>query len=155
MRLIDADALLESEIVRCEDNEPEVCAHDIMGQAFNALPLKEVIDAQPTIVSTGQDDAKKGNWIYNPDAVDWGIGGYVCSECGVRNDNLPMSETINPMMFAGSKYCPHCGARMDKEIEVPGDTVRRCDYTAEPCCYPYESCSLCNEKHGAFARMEE
>lgn len=34
------------------------------------------------------------------------------------------------------------------------ETVRICDYTAEPCPYPYQTCSLCNEKHGAFARME-
>ena len=62
------------------------------------------VDAEPV---------RHGEWIYDPNATDWGIGGYVCSECHTKNNNLPCNEFKNPLRFAGSNFCPHCGARMD------------------------------------------
>ena len=50
--------------------------------------------------------------------VDWTIGGYVCSNCRVKNDNLPGYNDLgklDPYMFAGSQFCPCCGRRMVKE----------------------------------------
>lgn len=58
-----------------------------------------------------------GKWIYNPDATDWGIGGYVCSKCGVKNNNLPCNKTRSVAFYSGARYCPHCGAKMDKSGE--------------------------------------
>ena len=62
------------------------------------------VDAEPV---------RHGEWIYDPNATDWGIGGYVCSECHTKNNNLPCNEFKNPLRFVGSNFCPHCGARMD------------------------------------------
>ena len=59
------------------------------------------------------EPVRHGKWIYDPNATDWGIGGYVCSECYARNNNLPCNEILNPLMFSGSKFCPHCGAKKD------------------------------------------
>ena len=60
-------------------------------------------------------EVRHGKWHYNPDGMDWGLGAWECSLCGCRNDNLPMDEKINPRAWAGSKFCPNCGAKMDGE----------------------------------------
>lgn len=54
----------------------------------------------------------EGVWEYNPDGMDWGLGAWVCSLCRCKNDNLPMEKNIKPMLWAGAKYCPQCGAKM-------------------------------------------
>lgn len=59
-----------------------------------------------------------GHWVYDKDGNDWGIGAYRCSECGCKNDNLGITKSpFNVMSFAGSKYCPNCGVRMDGGID--------------------------------------
>ena len=60
--------------------------------------------------------AQKGHWVYDPNATDWGLGGWICNLCGHRNDNLPNNQPdSNPYIYAGSQYCPACGAKMVKE----------------------------------------
>lgn len=59
-------------------------------------------------------DVKHGRWIFDENANDC-IGGYVCSECRVKNDNLPCVDAMNPMMFVGSSFCPNCGVKMVEE----------------------------------------
>lgn len=56
-----------------------------------------------------------GKWEYDKDATDWGIGGYVCSECKNKNNNLPCTRVKWVKMFSGARYCPNCGAKMDVE----------------------------------------
>ena len=51
-------------------------------------------------------------WYYDPNGMDWGLGSWNCSNCRTKNDNLGGSKNINPYMFAGSKFCPQCGAVM-------------------------------------------
>lgn len=60
-------------------------------------------------------EVKHGKWEYDPDGNDWGLGAWRCSLCQCKNDNLGMGKHINPYQFAGSKYCPNCGAKMDGE----------------------------------------
>ena len=56
-------------------------------------------------------------WYYDPNGMDWGLGAWLCSKCHTKNDNLGGSKNINPYMFAGSKFCPQCGAVMKpKEV---------------------------------------
>lgn len=59
-------------------------------------------------------EVKRGEWVYNPNGNDWGLGAWECSECCCKNDNLGMSKEINPYLFAGGKYCGNCGARMTR-----------------------------------------
>ena len=33
-----------------------------------------------------------GRWIYDRNATDWGIGGYICSRCKIKNNNLPCNR---------------------------------------------------------------
>ena len=54
----------------------------------------------------------EAEWKYNPNGMDWGLGAWECSMCGCRNDCLPMDKNINPMRWAGAKFCPNCGAKM-------------------------------------------
>ena len=55
---------------------------------------------------------KYGKWVYNPNGMDWNLGYWQCGECHCNNDNLGADEKINPINWAGSKFCPNCGARM-------------------------------------------
>lgn len=56
-----------------------------------------------------------GRWIYDCDATDWGIGGYICSRCKIKNNNLPCNRFKMVSVFSGAKFCPNCGAKMDLE----------------------------------------
>lgn len=60
---------------------------------------------------------RHGHWAYDPNANDWGIGGYVCSECHAKNNNLPCAKVATPLVFVGANYCPNCGAKMDGDGE--------------------------------------
>mgnify|MGYP003294906279 CR=1 FL=1 len=60
---------------------------------------------------------ESAEWIWNKDAVDWGLGAWVCSVCGVKNDNIPRTLNfgkvqVNPYCWTGNKYCPNCGRKM-------------------------------------------
>ena len=60
-------------------------------------------------------EVRHGEWIYDPNGMDWNLGAWLCSECRVKNDNLGGDKDINPYLFSGSHWCPHCGAKMGKE----------------------------------------
>ena len=61
-----------------------------------------------------------GEWEFDPDGNDWGIGAWVCSKCRAKNDNLGIDTNINPYLFAGSKWCPQCGAKMGERKDQNG-----------------------------------
>jgi hypothetical protein len=63
------------------------------------------------------DSVVHGHWIYDPNGMDWNLGAWRCSKCGCKNKNIGGDERINPLLFAGSKYCPNCGAKMDEDTE--------------------------------------
>lgn len=81
--------------------------------------IKRIINIAPAVDAV---PVRHGKWIYNPNANDWGIGGYVCSECSAKNGNLPSGKVASPMVFVGSKFCPNCGARMDEGGSGDGQT---------------------------------
>lgn len=83
-----------------------ICEGGYMTAALAKVEALPSIDAEPV---------RHGKWVYDPNANDWGIGGYICSECHVKNNNLPSSNVANPMIFVGTKYCPNCGAKMRLE----------------------------------------
>ena len=67
-----------------------------------------IIDAEPV---------RHGQWVYDPNGMDFNLGAWVCSECRERNNNLGGMRRINPYQFVGSRFCPNCGAKMDLEEE--------------------------------------
>lgn len=90
MRLIDADALIESLSIYPEDcpgcPEPEWLEE-----------LACVLALAPTV------ERKKGKWIYRPE-IGWGEA-WVCSEC----EEITQSAKKGKPRY---NYCPNCGADM-------------------------------------------
>lgn len=85
---------------------------DAVNAAAEDNPAKRMInlckipsqDVRPVIHS---------KWYYDPDGMDWGLGAWKCEHCHCRNDNLPANiGRTNPLNWAGSNYCPNCGADM-------------------------------------------
>ena len=94
MRLIDADALREKYNVT-----------DPGGTFCYCSSILEAIDKAPTV-----ETPRGGSWI--PHVTEDGCrSGYDCSECG---DWYIMDAGRN------SRYCPSCGARMDKSLPLEG-----------------------------------
>lgn len=77
--------------------------------------VKEIAwhDEQAEVVPIQISEATYAEWYYDPNGMDWGLGAWKCSKCHTKNDNLGMGNDINPYMFAGSKFCPQCGAIME------------------------------------------
>ena len=101
MRLVDADKFLSiMKVLNC-----------------NLLNLKD-IENYIKIYGTVDPESLRGHgkWVWNNNAIDWSIGGWICNDCGVINKNLPYDKNINPYVWSGSKYCPNCGAKMDLEV---------------------------------------
>lgn len=93
-RLIDADALIPMMKYATTDSEIGVFPIKI---GFNAII--EVINNAPTIDA---EPVRHGKWIGYAGTI-----GNECSVCGKWIDVLQGTAEMN--------YCPHCGARMDKE----------------------------------------
>lgn len=79
-----------------------------------------MIERMPAV---GAEPVRHGRWVWNDDAVDWNLGAWVCSECGVRNENIHAEAPgkrkgiiCSPYVWAGSQYCPNCGVKMDEEV---------------------------------------
>ena len=85
------------------------------GEQYGGFAEK-IANITNTIPTADVQEVRHGKWKYDPNAVDFGIGGWICSCCSARNNNLAWNNRkINPHVFAGSNYCPNCGAKMNKE----------------------------------------
>lgn len=104
-RYIDIDNYIEyiekNICGKCIDDVCGACMLDSGKAIAEALPTADVVEV------------KYGKWIWDINAIDWGIGGWVCSECHAVNSNIPQKPTYRPLLWAGSKFCPNCGAKMD------------------------------------------
>ena len=91
MRLIDADGLIEKAYWHGEHPDVE----NLYAEGVEAVDMCD-IDEAPTIEA---EPVRHGRWIISSD-------GYYpyCSECKEEPKGGNMT-----------KYCPHCGAKMDKE----------------------------------------
>lgn len=83
-------------------NSDSIVLRSYAAEMVNVIPSADVVEV------------KHGKWTYDPNAYDWEIGGWCCSLCYCKNDNLGGNNPdINPYWYAGAKYCPNCGAKMD------------------------------------------
>ena len=111
MRLIDADALLDDVMKRyCKDCDRRKGIKngkwriiyevgEVPCRACSVDDMKCEIENAPTVDAT---PVRHGKWIDRNGAIVASFWErYECSECGVMSGN--------------NKYCPNCGARMDKE----------------------------------------
>ena len=108
MRYIDADKLLEELRESCK-------RHAENGREFSLLQRSiRIVHEQPTVDAEPVRHGK--NIATDYDEVDQ----FVCSECGielqdwrrVERDDYDGEETFHEYRL---RYCPHCGARMDKD----------------------------------------
>lgn len=55
----------------------------------------------------------RGRWTWDENGMDWGIGAWRCSACGVRPPMWWNTERTSPMYKNGHCFCPNCGAEME------------------------------------------
>lgn len=77
---------------------------------WNDYAIKDIIRHIP---AADVAPVKHGHWVYNQNGHDWGLGAWECSLCHSVNNNLPIDKRFSPYVYAGSKYCPNCGAKMN------------------------------------------
>ena len=95
VRLIDADALLESGI----------CAeYGYNDNGLLLIPMRDVTNSIRNAPTIDAEPVRHGRWLYNSYPTVWYGHGeppeWVCSECEERAYNT-------------YDYCPNCGAKMD------------------------------------------
>ena len=67
------------------------------------------------IVALQNEEPKTGKWKLDQDGMDWNIPAWRCSECGFVANYIGVEANgfgNSPMNWAGSKFCPQCGARI-------------------------------------------
>lgn len=118
MRLIDADALEDALVNHgfcyCGENEYNDGVADGFLLARDDVKKAPTIDAEPV---------RRGKWkikTINTFDLAYGTTGYEpvyqCSVCGgVMESYLRLDEPIMPEDANFPRYCPNCGAKMDKE----------------------------------------
>ena len=97
--------MIEKEYIEREklnDMLEDFCVNESFYDALQTIPAADVVPV------------RHGRWIYNPNGMDFNLGAWECSVCTQKNNNLPCIRNINPYICVGSKYCPNCGAKMDK-----------------------------------------
>ena len=85
---------------------------DFQSYEMDGLDVVRYLATLPTVDAV---EVVHGQWEYDPNGCDWGIGAYRCSHCGNRNGALPCNEDAYVYSYACSRYCPYCGAKMDGE----------------------------------------
>lgn len=109
MRLIDANALKKEFCDYCSamDTDMQTCDG-------NCDTLR-IVDEQPTI----EPEARHGRWIEKPPYADETVKELefqiVCSRCDEQNASINFNDDgeIIGKTFYKTKFCPHCGAKMD------------------------------------------
>lgn len=101
-RLIDADRFIKWLDVGHLRSPSEIC--------LSELSVKQMIDLQPTIEA---EPVRHGEWKWDENAIDWGLGAWVCSQCHSTNENIHAKKDENPLLWRGSQRCPVCGAKMN------------------------------------------
>lgn len=82
---------------------------------FEHAMYRKICEAEIAIGKTDAADVverKRGEWVWDDHAIDWGLGGWVCNNCHARNDNIPAKPDVLPYAWLGSHFCPNCGADM-------------------------------------------
>lgn len=96
-----------SDLIRRED-----AIDAIMGEPTDAHYPSWYADRIKALPSA---EPKTGKWVLDPNGMDWNIPAWRCSECGFVANYIGVESNglgNNPMNWAGSKFCPQCGARI-------------------------------------------
>lgn len=127
------DSLLTADSEACKEQKSKL---DLISRqdAINAIPQTsvdafencrncELLDREQVIeilesLPSAPDSRQRGEWVWDEDAVDWGIGAWCCSECLCRAQTWWSTDrNKNPLICAGSRFCGNCGADMRGDSE--------------------------------------
>lgn len=110
-RLIDAESLMRS-LTALERRFQSDASVGVLGMVYNTVARAPTVDAE---------HLKRGFWRWDENGYDRNTPAWVCSECGAVNSNIPVymqgRRVANPHQWHGAKYCPNCGAKMEKMEE--------------------------------------
>lgn len=107
-----------AELIKCRDCDSPYCNGCNMltlQKMLNAGKFDYLMDEHRSIVKAPESLRPKGEWVWDENAMDWGLGGWICSKCQEKNDNIPANPDIYPSGWVGSHFCPNCGADMRGE----------------------------------------
>lgn len=82
---------------------------------LNGVNATLPMECEIALRSVPSAEPKTGKWELDPNGMDWNIPAWRCSECGFVANYIGVEANglgNNPMNWAGSKFCPNCGARM-------------------------------------------
>ena len=54
----------------------------------------------------------RGQWEWDENGMDWGLGAWKCSECKAIPQTWWNADKANPLRCSGSRFCGNCGADM-------------------------------------------
>jgi rubredoxin len=95
-------------IINCYD----IGFYDLSGEK---IPAGKLVEAFDMAIKALQAEPKTGKWKLDPNGMDWNIPAWRCSECGFVANYIGVETNglgNNPMNWAGSNFCPNCGADM-------------------------------------------
>lgn len=110
MRLIDADALMK--VIR-EHDYPLRSHLNSTDNGMFTIGVQQAVDDAPAIDAV---EVVHGEWIREDETQALLSVMWHCSECKVT---LEMNGIYTPI-GVGYKFCPNCGAKMDKRGESEG-----------------------------------
>lgn len=110
---VDGDLISRKDAIRKCCGEKCGCEREDCGYTESCLEVSR-LERLPS----APDSRQRGEWVWDEDAVDWGIGAWCCSECGsVPQTWWSVERNKNPLICAGSRFCGNCGADMRGEEE--------------------------------------
>ena len=96
---------------------PSLTTPDGSGEFDHDIQIADeaFVDCMQIINELPSAEPKTGEWVLDPNGMDWNIPAWRCSECGFVANYIGVEANglgNNPLNWAGSKFCPQCGARM-------------------------------------------
>lgn len=86
---------------------------------LDAETVQRCIEVAHNFPAADVQPVKRGEWIWDENGMDWGIGAWVCSECRIKPETWWESDQrYNPYRCSGGHFCGNCGADMRGEDNV-------------------------------------
>ena len=112
--MTDGDLISRDYVLSKFKEQCDICGKykENNGVMCNCCALDDAID----YVEDAPSAEKTAEWIKQKSGDELFPEEIVCSKCYHSNSHLDFDEHNNPIgkLFLESKYCPNCGAKMDK-----------------------------------------
>ncbi|MEE1163505.1 MAG: hypothetical protein UHU21_07410 [Lachnospiraceae bacterium] len=109
------DSLLTADSEACKEQKSKldlISRQDAISAVWNHV-TRDATTEELEQLPSAPDNRQRGEWVWKKDAMDWGIGAWVCNKCGCRPNTLWSTKRDSiPLAYAGSRFCGYCGAYM-------------------------------------------